>query len=215
MTDKSALQGRGGGHDYDLRPGSPPLSCRRRSAHGSGRRLPCQTMRSTLNLLYVFKCRFWMTCLCIRLHDQSRRRVGGLYRFRLRLRGDLRAVGRPHACAPLKCRWSRILAAEFGPNNVRFNIISPGLIDAHGLRALFATGQGRRGRHHCRNANAPSRRGGGDRGSRRRSSRSDASSFTTGEQSFLGRRGSQSPRRTQPSPARSSPKSKRGASRPR
>jgi 3-oxoacyl-[acyl-carrier protein] reductase len=88
-------------------------------------------------VLYVFKCRFWMTCLCIphmiKAGGGSVVYIGSGSAFEAT---SERSVGSCMRAAEVQ--MVKNFAAEFGPNNVRFNIISPGLIDAHGSRALFA-----------------------------------------------------------------------------
>ena len=129
-------------------------------------------------------------------HDQSRRRVRGLYRFRLRLRGDTPSGRSAPVSRAAEVQMVKKFAAEFGPNNVRFNIISPGLIDAHGSRALFAD----KAAVDAITAGMPMRRHGevaeiaaaGDVPRER-------CQFFHHRSSPSGRRGSQSPRRTQPS----------------
>jgi NAD(P)-dependent dehydrogenase (short-subunit alcohol dehydrogenase family) len=88
-------------------------------------------------VLYVFKCRFWMTCLCIPHMVQagggSAVYIGSGSAFEAT---SERSVGSCMRAAEVQ--MVKNFAAEFGSNNIRFNIISPGLIDAYGSRSLFA-----------------------------------------------------------------------------
>jgi 3-oxoacyl-[acyl-carrier protein] reductase len=87
-------------------------------------------------MLYVFKCRFWMTCLCVphmvSAGGGSAVYIGSGSAFEATAE---RSVGSCMRAAEVQ--MVKNFAAEFGGDNVRFNIISPGLIDAYGSRALF------------------------------------------------------------------------------
>src|ERR1700722_17520590 len=88
-------------------------------------------------MLYLFNWRFWMTCLCIPHMVQagggSAIYIGSGSAFEATAE---RSVGSCMRAAEVQ--MVKNFAAEYGPDNLRFNIISPGLIDAHGSKALFA-----------------------------------------------------------------------------
>jgi 3-oxoacyl-[acyl-carrier protein] reductase len=76
--------------------------------------------------LYVFKARFWITSMCI----PHMARAGG---------GSAVYIGSGSAFEASSERsiYACMRAAEDGRNNIRFNLISPGLIDANGSKSLF------------------------------------------------------------------------------
>lgn len=87
--------------------------------------------------LYVFKCRFWATTLCVP-HMVA---AGGGSVIYIGSGSAFEATSERSVYAAMRAAEVRMMtnfAAEFGPNNVRFNVISPGLIDAHGSKSLFA-----------------------------------------------------------------------------
>jgi NAD(P)-dependent dehydrogenase (short-subunit alcohol dehydrogenase family) len=136
MTDKAALQGV---VDSTLatfgRITTLVLSPTIRPWFGSSVDMPDDEIDT--QVLYVFKCRFWMTCLCVphmvSAGGGSVIYIGSGSAFEATAE---RSVGSCMRAAEVQ--MVKNFAAEFGPNNVRFNIISPGLIDAHGSRSLFA-----------------------------------------------------------------------------
>jgi 3-oxoacyl-[acyl-carrier protein] reductase len=88
-------------------------------------------------VLYVFKCRFWMSCLCI----PHMIRAGGGSAIYIGSGSAFEATSERSVASSMRAAEVQMVknfAAEFGPNNVRFNIISPGLIDAYGSQSLFA-----------------------------------------------------------------------------
>jgi 3-oxoacyl-[acyl-carrier protein] reductase len=88
-------------------------------------------------ILYVFKSRFWMTSLCIphmaRAGGGSAVYIGSGSAFEATSERSLSSCMRA-----AEVQMVKNFAAEYGQDNIRFNIISPGLIDAHGSKALFA-----------------------------------------------------------------------------
>jgi len=87
--------------------------------------------------LYVFKTRFWITSLCI--PHMAKAGGGSVVYIGSGSAFEATAERSVYACMrAAEVTLMRNFAAEFGQNNIRFNIISPGLIDAHGSKALFA-----------------------------------------------------------------------------
>jgi NAD(P)-dependent dehydrogenase (short-subunit alcohol dehydrogenase family) len=87
--------------------------------------------------LYVFKSRFWITSMCIR---EMQRTGGGSVIF-IGSGSAFEATGERSIYACIRAAEVKLVhnfAAEFGKDNIRFNIISPALIDSSGARALFA-----------------------------------------------------------------------------
>jgi len=87
--------------------------------------------------LYFFKSKWWATSLCIphmaKAGGGSVVYIGSGSAFEATSERSLTACMRA-----AEVQMMKNFAAEFGQNNIRFNIISPGLIDAHGSKALFA-----------------------------------------------------------------------------
>lgn len=127
-------------------------------------------------LTYIFKSRFWLAGMAIP-HMIA---AGG---------GSLIFIGsgsiyestteRSSATISRAAEWQMMknFAAEFGRNNVRANIIAPGMIDSSGSRALFESAAGAK-----RIAELPMRRGGrvDEIAAVAAFLASDSSSFTTG-----------------------------------
>jgi NAD(P)-dependent dehydrogenase (short-subunit alcohol dehydrogenase family) len=93
-----------------------------------------------LEYLYFFKSRWWATALCVphmaKAGGGSVVYIGSGSAFEATSERSLTACMRA-----AEVQMMKNFAAEFGRNNIRFNIISPGLIDAHGSKALFADKQ--------------------------------------------------------------------------
>ena len=89
------------------------------------------------HFLYLFKCRFWMTARCIPhmvgAGEGSVIYIGSGSPFEATSERSVAACMRA-----AEVQMVKNFAAEFGANNIRFNIIAPSLIDAHGSKALFA-----------------------------------------------------------------------------
>jgi 3-oxoacyl-[acyl-carrier protein] reductase len=89
--------------------------------------------------LYFFKSKWWVTAQCIphmaKAGGGSVVYIGSGSAFEATCERSLTACMRA-----AEVQMMKNFAAEFGRNNIRFNIISPGLIDAHGSKALFADG---------------------------------------------------------------------------
>jgi NAD(P)-dependent dehydrogenase (short-subunit alcohol dehydrogenase family) len=91
------------------------------------------------HFLSMFKCRFWMTTLCIP-HMVG---AGGGSVVYIGSGSPFEATSERSVASCMRAAEVQMVknfAAEFGADNVRFNIIAPSLIDAHGSRALFADG---------------------------------------------------------------------------
>ena len=89
------------------------------------------------HFLHMFKCRFWMSSLCIphmvAAGEGSVVYIGSGSPFEATSERSVASCMRA-----AEVQMVKNFAAEFGADNVRFNIIAPSLIDAHGSRALFA-----------------------------------------------------------------------------
>ena len=87
--------------------------------------------------LYFFKSKWWATSLCVphmaRAGGGSVIYIGSGSAFEATSERSLTACMRA-----AEVQMMKNFAAEFGQNNIRFNIISPGLIDAFGSKPLFA-----------------------------------------------------------------------------
>ena len=87
--------------------------------------------------LYFFKSKWWITSQCIphmaKAGGGSVVYIGSGSCFEATSERSLTACMRA-----AEVQMMRNFAAEFGQNNIRFNIIPPGLIDSHGAQALFA-----------------------------------------------------------------------------
>jgi 3-oxoacyl-[acyl-carrier protein] reductase len=86
--------------------------------------------------LYIFKCRFWITSMCIREMQKS---GGGSVVF-IGSGSAFEATSERSIYACLRSAEVKLMenfAAEFGKDNIRFNIISPAMIDSSGSQALF------------------------------------------------------------------------------
>jgi 3-oxoacyl-[acyl-carrier protein] reductase len=89
------------------------------------------------HFLSMFKCRFWMTALCIPHMVEA----GGGSVIYIGSGSPFEATSERSVASCMRAaevQMVRNFAAEFGADNVRFNIIAPSLIDAHGSKALFA-----------------------------------------------------------------------------
>ena len=89
------------------------------------------------HFLSMFKCRFWMTCLCIPHMVEA----GGGSVVYVGSGSPFEATSERSVASCMRAaevQMMRNFAAEFGPHKIRFNIIAPGLIDAEGSKALFA-----------------------------------------------------------------------------
>jgi NAD(P)-dependent dehydrogenase (short-subunit alcohol dehydrogenase family) len=87
--------------------------------------------------LYFFKSKWWITSMCVphmaKAGGGSVVYIGSGSCFEATSERSLTSCMRA-----AEVQMMKNFAAEFGQNNIRFNIISPGLIDAHGSKALFA-----------------------------------------------------------------------------
>jgi 3-oxoacyl-[acyl-carrier protein] reductase len=93
-----------------------------------------------IQYLYVFKCRHWITSLCI----PHMVRAGGGSVICIGSGSAFEATAERSIYSCMRAAEVQLMknfAAEYGRNNLRFNIISPGLIDAHGSAALFQDSQ--------------------------------------------------------------------------
>ena len=89
------------------------------------------------HFLHMFKCRYWMTSLCIPHMIEA----GGGSVVYLGSGSPFEATSERSVASCMRAaevQMVRNFAAEFGPHNLRFNIIAPSLIDAHSSQALFA-----------------------------------------------------------------------------
>lgn len=86
--------------------------------------------------LYVFKSRFWIASLCI---PEMRKAGGGSIVF-IGSGSAFEATAERSVYSCMRAAEVRLVqnfAAEFGKDNIRANIISPGLIDSSGAQSLF------------------------------------------------------------------------------
>lgn len=86
--------------------------------------------------LYIFKSRFWITGMCI---PEMRKAGGGSVVF-IGSGSAFEATGERSIYACLRAAEVKLMhnfSAEFGKDNIRFNMISPALIDSSGAQALF------------------------------------------------------------------------------
>ncbi|OWQ96797.1 short-chain dehydrogenase [Sphingopyxis bauzanensis] len=86
--------------------------------------------------LYVFKSRFWIASMCIR---EMRKSGGGSIIF-IGSGSAFEATSERSVYSCIRAAEAKLIqnfAAEFGQENIRANIISPGLIDSSGAQALF------------------------------------------------------------------------------
>jgi 3-oxoacyl-[acyl-carrier protein] reductase len=136
MTDKSSLEGVVNATiDAFGRLTTLVLSPTIRPWFGSTIEMPDDEIDT--QILYVFKSRFWMTSLCIPHMAQA----GGGSAVYIGSGSAFEATSERSMSSCMRAAEVQMVknfAAEFGKDNIRFNIISPGLIDAHGSRALFA-----------------------------------------------------------------------------
>lgn len=127
-------------------------------------------------LLYVFKSRFWLSSMAIphmvAAGGGSIVYIGSGSVFEATAERSVNTIARA-----AELQMMKNFAAEFGPDNVRANVIAPGMIDSSGSKALFASEEGAR-----RIASLPMRRGGRVEEIAMAAAflASDASSFTTG-----------------------------------
>lgn len=86
--------------------------------------------------LYIFKSRFWISNLCVPAMVQAG--GGSVVFIGSGSAFEATAERNVYACArAAEVQLMRNFAAEHGRDNVRFNLISPGLIDSSGAQALF------------------------------------------------------------------------------
>lgn len=86
--------------------------------------------------LYVFKSRFWIASMCIR---EMQKAGGGSIIF-IGSGSAFEATSERSVYSCVRAAEAKLVqnfAAEFGKDNIRVNIISPGLIDSSGAQALF------------------------------------------------------------------------------
>lgn len=86
--------------------------------------------------LYIFKSRFWIASMCIRAMIKA---GGGSIIF-IGSGSAFEATSERSIYSCLRAAEVKLIqnfAAEFGCENIRANIISPGLIDSSGAKALF------------------------------------------------------------------------------
>lgn len=86
--------------------------------------------------LYVFKSRFWIASMCIR---EMLKAGGGSIIF-IGSGSAFEATSERSVYSCVRAAEAKLVqnfAAEFGRDNIRANIISPGLIDSSGAQALF------------------------------------------------------------------------------
>lgn len=86
--------------------------------------------------LYVFKSRFWIASMCIR---EMRKAGEGSIIF-IGSGSAFEATSERSVYSCIRAAEAKLIqnfAAEFGQENIRANIISPGLIDSSGAQALF------------------------------------------------------------------------------
>ncbi len=127
-------------------------------------------------ILYVIKSRFWLSALTIphmiAAGGGSLIYIGSGSVFEATTERSANAIARAGEWQMMKN-----FAAEFGPCNVRANILAPGMIRSSGSTALFESEEGAR-----RIASLPLKRGGHVDEIARAAAflASDASSFTTG-----------------------------------
>ncbi|HVW43691.1 MAG TPA: SDR family oxidoreductase [Amycolatopsis sp.] len=87
--------------------------------------------------LYVFKSRFWATRLCV--PHMAKAGGGSVIYIGSGSAFEATSERSVYSCMrAAEAQMMRNFAAEFGQNNIRFNFISPGLIDSHGAQSLFA-----------------------------------------------------------------------------
>lgn len=127
-------------------------------------------------LLYVLKSRFWLSSMAIPAMIEagggSLIYIGSGSVFEATTERSANSIARAGEWQMMKN-----FAAEFGPRNVRANIIAPGMVRSSGSRGLFASEEGAR-----RIETLPLRRGGEVEEIAQAAAflASDASSFTTG-----------------------------------
>ena len=127
-------------------------------------------------LLYVLKSRFWLSSMAIphmiEAGGGSLVYIGSGSVFEATTERSANSIARAGELQMMKN-----FAAEFGPQNVRANIIAPGMVESSGSKALFASPEGR-----DRIRKLPLRRGGttDEVANVAAFLASDASSFTTG-----------------------------------
>jgi NAD(P)-dependent dehydrogenase (short-subunit alcohol dehydrogenase family) len=127
-------------------------------------------------LLYVLKSRFWLTSLAIPHMivggGGSIVYIGSGSVFEATSERSFNTIARAGEWQMMKN-----FAAEFGPNNIRVNIIAPAMVESSGSQALFASTAGKE-----RIAKLPLRRGGTTNEVAMAAAflASEASSFTTG-----------------------------------
>ena len=86
--------------------------------------------------LYVFKSRFWIASMCI----PAMQKAGGGSIVFIGSGSAFEATSERSVYSCLRAAEAKLIqnfAAEFGADNIRANIISPGLIDSSGAAALF------------------------------------------------------------------------------
>jgi 3-oxoacyl-[acyl-carrier protein] reductase len=89
-----------------------------------------------LQFVYVFKTRFWITSMCI--PHMARAGGGSVIYIGSGSAFEATSERSVYSCMrAAEAQMMRNFAAEYGRNNIRFNFISPGLIDANGSKSLF------------------------------------------------------------------------------
>lgn len=86
--------------------------------------------------LYIFKSKYIATSLCI----PHIAKAGGGAVVYIGSGSAFEGTSERAATSCMRAAEAQLIknfASEFGQNNIRFNIISPGLIDAHGSKKLF------------------------------------------------------------------------------
>ncbi len=126
--------------------------------------------------LHVFRSKFWISSMAIPHMKQA----GGGSIIYIGSGSPFESTGERciNTCArAAEVQLMKNLAAEFGKDNIRVNIIAPGMVQSHGAADLFASAAGR-----DRIAKLPMRRGGSTEeiASAAVFLAADASSFTTG-----------------------------------
>lgn len=127
-------------------------------------------------LLYILKSRFWLSSIAIpHMIDAgggSLVYIGSGSVFEATSERSANSIARAGELQMMKN-----FAAEFGPQNIRANIIAPAMVDSSGSKGLFNSAVGRE-----RIGKLPLRRGGTTQEVARAAAflASDASSFTTG-----------------------------------
>ncbi len=87
--------------------------------------------------VHIFKTRFWITNMCI--PHMARAGGGSVVYIGSGSAFEANVERNTYACMrAAEVQMMRNFAAEFGGDNIRFNIISPALIESSGAQSLFA-----------------------------------------------------------------------------